>query len=345
MPATTSELLDRLEANTQVAVSDRTQIAVVIPCYRERDHVGKVIEAVPAEIASIICVDDCCPDGTGKWIEESVTDPRVRVLFNDQNLGVGGAMKIGYRQALAGGADIVVKLDGDGQMDPALIAGLIEPIRSGRADYTKGNRFFNLENLASMPRNRTVANAVLSFVSKFSTGYWNIFDPNNGFTAIHAHVLRLIPLDRIDDGYFFESDMLFRLNTLRAVVVDVPMKAVYGAETSHLNIYHAGARFGAGHCVNFVKRIFYNYYLRGFSVASIEWLLGPVLLLFGVVFGTQQWIASVNQGVAATSGTVMLAALPTIVGIQLLLSAIDYDVANSPSIPLHTLLSPTSTSG
>ncbi len=323
-------------------MADRTEvaarIAVVIPCYRVADRVVDVIDRVPPEVAAIVCVDDACPDHSGDRIERDCGDGRVSVVRHQTNQGVGGAMVSGYRAALAAGADIVVKLDGDGQMDPALIARLVRPIVAGQADYAKGNRFFRPEDVSAMPRVRLFGNAALSFLSKLSTGYWRVFDPNNGFTAIHAKILRLIPLDKIHKGYFFESDMLFRLNTVRATVIDVPMRAVYGTERSSLTVASALPVFTSGHLRNFVKRIIYNYFLRDFHVASLEWLLGPALLAFGLVFGIYSWITSAAEGVAATAGTVMLAGLPFIVGLQLLLSAISFDIENSPTRAVHPLL-------
>lgn len=185
---------------------------------------------------------------------------------------------------------------------------------------------------------RLVGNAILSFMSKFSTGYWQIFDPNNGYTAINVRVLRLLPLDKISSNYFFESDMLFRLNTVRAVVIDMPMDAEYGEEISNLSIKRNVLIFLFKHIKNFFKRIGYNYFIRDFSVASLEWILGPILLAFGVVFGGYKWIYSINQGIVATAGTVMLAALTVLVGLQLLLSALHFDIENVPDIPLSELL-------
>jgi dolichol-phosphate mannosyltransferase len=297
-----------------------------------------VLAGMPAEIDSIICVDDGCPDSTGKMIEERNTDPRVAVIVSDQNEGVGGATKRGFKAALQQNADIVVKIDGDGQMDPSMLPRLVGPIVKGQADYTKGNRFFSLENVASMPRHRVVGNVLLSFVSKLSSGYWQIFDPNNGYTAIHASVLRLMPLAKISDGYFFESDMLFRLNTLRAVVVDIPMLAKYGEENSHIRLTNVLPVFVAKHVGNFTKRLFYSYFLRSFSVASIQWVLGPLLLTFGICFGFHEWTMANSAGVAATAGTVMLAALPIIVGLQFILAALDFDVKNVPSVPINGLV-------
>ncbi|MCG8404562.1 MAG: glycosyltransferase family 2 protein, partial [Phycisphaerales bacterium] len=212
-------------------------IAVVIPCYKARQTILGMLDAMPATVDRVFCVDDGCPDKTGLFIEQNVRDQRVAVLYNPSNQGVGGAVMTGYRAALADDVDIIVKVDADGQMDPALIPRFVEPIAAGLADYTKGNRFYHPEWLEGMPFVRLCGNAVLSILTKFSTGYWHLFDPTNGFTAIHAGALKLLPLDKIAKGFFFESDMLFRLNTIRAVAMDVPQKAVYGEEESHLKIW------------------------------------------------------------------------------------------------------------
>lgn len=313
-------------------------IAVVIPCYRVRDHILRVLSSIGPECNAIFVVDDACPDGSGALVERECSDPRVRVLHNQRNLGVGGAVLAGYRAALAAGADVIVKLDGDGQMDASLIPRLVRPILEGEADYTKGNRFFDLEGLSAMPRLRLVGNSLLSFASKLSSGYWNVFDPNNGFTAIHAAIARSLPLDRIAASYFFESDLLFRLGVLRAVVCDVPMPARYGDERSNMRIGSVAFEFAAKHAINTAKRIFYNYYLRNFNIASVELVLGPALMVFGAWFGAARWLEGIASNVAQTSGTVMVAALPVIVGFQLVLAALTYDLQNVPRDVLHRRL-------
>ena len=314
------------------------KISVVIPCYRVASQVLDVLKNIGSDVDAIYVVDDACPQGTANLVQEKCEDPRVIVLSHEANLGVGGATVTGYRQAIADGAEIVVKLDGDGQMDPANIGQLTRPIRDGLADYTKGNRFFDPEYVVSMPKLRLIGNAVLSLFAKLSTGYWDLFDPNNGFTAISVRVLERLPLDKISNGYFFESDMLFRLNSYRAVVVDVPMQAIYGAEKSGISVPRAAVEFFVKHWVNTVKRIFYNYYLRDFSIASLELILGMALVLFGGVVGALFWWASISTGVVATAGRVMLAALPVIVGMFLLLSFLNYDIRNVPRTPLQRLL-------
>ena len=313
-------------------------IAVVIPCYRVTRHVLDVIAAIPPTVFRVICVDDGCPDGSGKRIEGANLGSRVVVLFHAKNQGIGAAMITGYRAAIELGATIVVKIDGDGQMDPRLLHMFVAPILGGLADYTKGNRFYRPESVIGMPGARLIGNAALSFMSKFSTGYWNLFDPTNGYTAIHTDVLRWLPLAKLSKRYFFESDLLFRLSTVRALVLDVPIDAVYAKEQSNLAIKRILGPFLLGHFRNFLKRLGYNYYLRDFSVASIEWLLGPLLLIFGFVTGLIEWIHSGETGITASAGTVMLSALPIMVGLQMLLSAINFDVQNVPRQAIHLAL-------
>ncbi|WP_439800451.1 glycosyltransferase family 2 protein [Pseudomonas savastanoi] len=252
-----------------------------------------------------------------------------------ENQGVGGAVMTGYKAAIEENMDVIVKIDGDGQMDPALIMNFINPILAGEADYTKGNRFFDLEEIRAMPRIRLFGNAVLSFMTKFSSGYWDLFDPTNGYTAIHRDVAKHLPLDKISRRYFFETDILFRLNTLRAVVVDIPMHAKYGDEVSNLKVSKVVGEFFVKHVRNFGKRIFYNYYLRDMSLASIELPVGLTLLLSGSVFGISHWISSIYTGIPNSAGTVMLSALPIILGIQLILAFLGQDIASVPRRPFH----------
>jgi len=313
-------------------------IAAVVPCFRVKRHILDVLAAVPALVERIYVVDDGCPEGSGDLVESTCRDPRVRVLRHDANRGVGAATLTGYRAALADGARVIVRLDGDGQMDPALIPRLVAPILDGEADYAKGNRFFELEGLRAMPRLRLVGNSLLSFATKLSSGYWNVFDPTNGFTAIHAEVLRRVPLDKLSRGFFFESDLLFRLGTLRAVVCDVPMPARYGDEESSLVISRVAFPFAGKHAANTAKRIFYNYYLRNFNIASIEIALGIPAVLFGLWIGMTRWVWGSMHNVPQTSGTVMLAALPFLVGVQLILAFLSYDLTNVPRDVLHRRL-------
>ena len=311
--------------------------AVVIPSYKVREHILGVISGIGSEIQKIYVVDDACPEQSGKFVEENCKDARVKVLFHSKNRGVGGAVKTGYQQAIQDNIDVVVKLDGDGQMDSSLIPSLIKPILLGDADYVKGNRFFNLTSLRAMQGVRLFGNSMLSILNKFVNGYWNLMDPTNGFTAIHSSALKMLELDKIADNYFFESDMLFRLGTIRAVVHEMPMDAVYGNEKSNLHIGRILFEFPPKYFTRFFKRIFYNYFLRDFNAGTIELLIGLIFLIFGGTIGSIYWYQSLVYHQVATSGTVMLAALPTILGFQLLISGLQYDIRNIPTKPLQKI--------
>lgn len=314
------------------------RIAVAIPCYKVTQHVLGVIAAIGPEVETIYAVDDACPDGSGRFIEGNNSDPRVRVLYNPENQGVGGAVVTAYKAAIDDGMDIVVKVDGDGQMNPALIPHFVRAIQRGQADYTKGNRFYRPESLRRMPRVRLVGNAALSFITKLSTGYWPIMDPTNGYTAIHTAVLRELPLDKLERRYFFESDMLYHLSIIRAVVHDVPMDAVYADEQSNLKVSRVLPEFMGKHVKRFFKRYVYVYLVRDFNMGSVYSLAGVLLCALGLGFGAAQWIHSVATGVPASSGTVMLAALPLIIGIQFLIAFLHHDVDNVPREPLSAAL-------
>src|SRR5437667_7377058 len=213
-------------------------IAVVIPAYKAAGHIEAVLAGIPPLVRHVVVVDDASPDETRKIVERS-PDPRVRLVVHERNQGVGGAVLTGYDAAIAAGAEIIVKMDADDQMDPAYLWTLVLPIVRGEADYTKGNRFLHSRELDSMPVLRRIGNAGLSFLTKAASGYWNVFDPTNGYTAIHASVVGLLDRERIDRRYFFESSMFLELSLHRAVVCDVYIPARYGNETRSLYDSHS----------------------------------------------------------------------------------------------------------
>ena len=310
---------------------------LVIPCYKVRDHILQVISHAPSWIEGIVCVDDACPQGSADFLEAQDLDGRVVVVRLPENRGVGGAVMAGYAEAERRGGRILVKVDGDDQMDLGYLPHLVAPILLGEADYTKGNRFTSLSHLTTMPGVRAFGNAVLSFAAKVSTGYWNVFDPTNGFTAIEASVAKQVIKRNVSRRFFFETDLLYHLGTLRAVVRDVPMPARYGDEVSNLRISAVVGPFFFRHLRNFVRRVFGQYFVRDFNVATLETLAGATLLAFGSLYGLN-WLAVRDPGQVASAGVVMTAALPVIVGVQLLLQAINFDVMNVPSRPIHPYL-------
>ena len=315
-------------------------IAAVIPAYRVEGEIETVLRGLPEFLRHIIVVDDASPDGTSEVVSRLAgRDERILLLRHEQNQGVGGAMVSGFRKALELGSQIVVKIDGDGQMDPQFLPALITPLVAGRADYAKGNRFRDLEALRRMPLGRRIANMALSFTGKVASGYWNCFDPANGYFAIRAEVLAKLPLERVDRGYFFETSMLAGLYLLGAYVLDVPMPARYGSETSNLSMQHAAVEFPLKLAATFFRRLWLRYFLYDFSMVSVYLLSGIPLLLFGLIFGIIKWIKYVRLDQPAPTGTVILPTLAMILGIQILLSAVEIDMNSAPREPLSPPLS------
>jgi len=313
------------------------RVWMVVPCYKVRDHILDVIARAPSWIEGVVCVDDACPQGTADFLESQALDPRVVVIRLAENQGVGGAVIAGYAEAERRGARIMVKVDGDDQMDLTYLSQLVAPILLGEADYAKGNRFTSISHLTAMPRVRIFGNAALSFAAKVSTGYWNVFDPTNGFTAIEASVAKRVIEKRISRRFFFETDLLYHLGTLRAVVRDVPIPARYGEEVSNLRISAIVGPFALKHLQNFVQRIIGQYFVRDFNVATLEMLFGAAFLAFGAGYGLH-WLAVREVGQVASAGVVMAAALPVIIGVQLLLQSMNFDVINVPNRPIHPYL-------
>lgn len=325
-------------AKSVMARGDQEKIIdIVIPAYRVAADIPDVVEAALCcdWVRQVVVVDDACPDKSGVIVQEKFGDnQRVIVLTHDANMGVGGAMITGYRHAFDSGADIVLKVDGDGQMNPADGKRLVAPILGRRCDYAKGNRFYNPRNLENMPRLRMFGNSILSFVNKFSSGYWGIMDPTNGFTAIHRAAWSELDTGSLAKDYFFESDMLYQMSTINAVVLDVPMKASYGDEKSSLNIASVSVRFPGRYIKRFLKRVILKYFIREFNLGSLELVFGVMFAVGGSVFGIWQWLHHWSLGVQTPAGTVMLFGLQMIVGFQLLLSFLNYDINNVPSLPL-----------
>jgi dolichol-phosphate mannosyltransferase len=306
-------------------------IAVAIPCYKVKNKIKDVILSVPDFVDYIIAVDDKCPQDSGKIVKEiAKTDKRITVLFHEKNQGVGAALASAYKKALEMDADIVVKIDGDGQMDTSYMQELIDPIINDKADYTKGNRFIDFKALKSMPRIRLFGNSMLSFMLKVSSGYWDIMDPTNGYTAISKKTIQCLNFKKMAKRYFFESDMLVNLNICNKVVKDINIPAKYDDEESSLNIGNIILKFPCLLFRRFCKRIFLKYFVFNFNMASIYTLVGMPMILFGGIFGIYKWVYGVNHHIETPTGTVMLAVLPLFLGVQFILQAISIDINSVP---------------
>jgi len=302
-------------------------IGVVIPSFKVRKFLKQVVIELPEFIDYIIVVDDACPEQSFETVQNI---DKVIIINHTKNMGVGGAVVSGYKKALQLDIDIVIKIDGDGQMDSAFISTLIQPIIEEKADYTKGNRFRDFKALREMPKIRLFGNSALSFLIKVASGYWSIVDPTNGFTAINKETLKDLELDKLSKRYFFESDMLINLNIKDKVLKDIAIPAKYGNEESSLKIKKILYQFPPKIIKGFNKRIFYKYFVYNFNMASVYMALGIPLFLFGLFFGIIKWDESLQSNLDASTGTVMLATLPIILGVEFLLQAINIDIMNEP---------------
>lgn len=311
-------------------------IAAIVPAYNVENELGGVLRAMPALFTTIVVVNDCSTDQTGAIADQyAQVDPRILVRHHEQNRGVGGALITGFRTAVDAGADVLVKIDGDGQMPIWLVPQLVEPLIRGEADYTKGNRFRDFQAIRAMPLARRIGNVALSFLAKAATGYWRCFDPTNGFLAIRADVLSQLPLHKIDPTYYFEISMLSHLYLIGAVVREIPMPARYAGERSSLSIARVLRQFPMRLFWSLVRRLVLKNFVYDFNLESLNLACGVPLLLGGLLFGGYKWIWYVQQGIAAPTGTVVLSALMIMLGVQLLISAANLDLEAVPREPVN----------
>lgn len=316
-----------------VPILEGARVGVVVPAYRVAPQIEQVVRGIPSWIETIIVVEDKSPDDTAARVV-ALADPRVVLLRHTENQGVGGAMRTGFKEALRRKLDVVVKMDGDDQMDPAHLAQLVEPLLDGDADVTKGNRYHSPTSLAGMPKIRVIGNAGLTFMVKAASGYWANFDPANGYVALRREVLERLNLDRLPSRYFFESGLLIELGILRAVVRDVPIDARYGNEHSSLSVTRTLFGFPPRLALGSIKRVFWRYFVYDFSAVSIFVMLGLPLFLFGAIFGVTLWYRFAAAEEFASAGMVMFAAMPIILGFQMLLQAVVLDVTGVPRFPI-----------
>jgi len=316
-------------------------VAVVIPSFRAAGTIGGVLGAIGPEVQRVYVVDDGCPDSTGERALRDNPDPRVTVLNNPRNLGVGGAMKRGYARALADGAEIVVKLDADGQMDPRHIPRLIAPILAGSADYAKGNRLAPARLMPSgtspralreMPFTRRLANIAFSALHKAATGYWRIGDPANGYTAIDARALDRIGIDALADCFFFETDMLYRLNLVDAVVTDVPLPARYPGGASTLSLRRIALRFAGLTANRCLRRLRGKYFSGAWNLGSLK--LSGAMATIAAAAGLAGWRWAENPLGAGALPPPYAEYACLAAGLLLLAAAIRYDARRLARTPL-----------
>jgi len=306
------------------AVQETPFVVAVIPTYRSRATIARVVERALGVVDAVVVVDDCCPDRSGDAVEPS---ERVSVIRHAVNRGVGGATKTGIAAALELGADIVIKIDADDQMDVVHVPQMVAVMeRYPEVDLVKGNRFADPLTLRTMPRTRLIGNAGLTFLVKFSSGYWTITDPTNGFIALRGDALRRMDVSALADRYFFEIDLLCALGLRRRTICELEMPAIYAGETSSLSIPAVLFSFPPKLLVRFFKRLLVNYLIVEINVGSLCGAFGIPLLIFAVLFGGHEWYTSVSTGVSRPTGTIVLSLLLFMIGFQLSLQALLYDV-------------------
>ena len=328
--------MNHLHRQKVISLLSLVHVGVVIPCYRVERSIEAVVAGIPGYIRTIILVDDASPGETPRILDRLEKDHpgRVVVVHCSENQGVGGATLAGWDRATQLDVEIVVKLDGDGQMDTEYLPDLLEPLIFGRADYSKGNRFASSEILAKMPLARLIGNAGLSFLNRLASGYWKTLDPTNGYFAIRAEIIPRLQMKRISRRYFFESSLLIELGIIRAVVQDIPMRTIYGDEQSHLSVKATLWEFPPKLFAGFLRRVLYTKFLFDTSPDFLFGCVGLLLLAGGGIWGVAKYIQFTSLGIPATAGTVMFAALPSILGFQMCLTAVQIDFLSVPSVPL-----------
>lgn len=305
-------------------------VAVIIPCYKVEDKIEEVLHNLPACVDFIITVNDCSPDFTRVLLEKAAkNNSKIQIINHDKNQGVGGSMISGFKKAIELRADIIIKLDGDGQMNADYIPKMRQILIEEYCDYVKGNRFYDRKNIGKMPFIRRFGNMGMGFFIKMASGYWHISDPTNGYFAIRRETLQRINMNHLAKRFFFESSLLIELYYTGARIRDIAMPAIYGSEKSNLSIFKTLLTFPPKLIKAHFKRIMLRYFVYDFNINSLYLLFGWPLFLFGVIFGICKWIHYAHLGIAAPTGTVMIAVLGVVLGFQIILASIQYDLTAS----------------
>jgi glycosyltransferase involved in cell wall biosynthesis len=309
-------------------ITESHSIAVVIPCYKVETHIQKVVAEIPDYVTSIILVNDASPDKTGEILDTlAIENPKITVLHHTENQGVGGAMITGFQEAVKQNHEVVVKIDGDGQMNIAYFEKMLQAVFEEKYNFVKGNRFFDRKMLRTMPAIRRLGNIGMGFLIKMASGYWNIFDPANGFFCIHTSVLKKIDFNRISKRFFFESSLLIELYYTGAKIKDIPMPAIYAEEKSNLSIWKTAFTFPPKLFKAFLRRIWLRYFIYDFNIGSLYIFFGIPLFFFGLIFGIIKWIHYANLHAPSPTGTIMVAVISLVLGFQMILAATQYDIS------------------
>lgn len=308
-------------------------ISVIIPVFNIGENIINFLKRIPVYVDQIYLIDDCCPLKTGKIAEGRRSDfKNLNIFYNNKNLGVGGAVKVGYQESLRNNIDIIIKIDGDNQMNPSEMNKLIEPLLNGKYEYSKGNRFLKNYEIENYPKARFYGNIFLSFMSKLSSGYWDIFDPINGYTAITSECLKKLNLKKIDNGYFFESDMLFNLYLDRFRIKDVPVEIKYFKnQIQNMSLIKESFNFFFKNISRSIKRVKITYFKNNFTLGSF--FAGMFLLsaMFTLFYGGYNYIYHYIIKVLAPTGVVVISSVSLLLMFLSLMIFLILDNFNNPN--------------
>lgn len=255
-------------------------ICVVVPAYNEATQIGKVIETMPDYVDRVFIVDDLSKDKTVEVVKEyQKKNIKIQLIKHEVNQGVGGAIATGYINARDNDIDVTVVMAGDGQMDPDDLEKIIDPVASGSADYSKGNRLFYGDAWSMIPHYRYLGNSFLSLMTKIASGYWHIADSQSGYTAISLTPLKRIDLSEIYKDYGMPNDLLIKLNQFDFRVRDVHIKPVYNVgEKSGIRLMNVIPRISWLLWKGFCKRLLFKYVIKDFHPLVFFYTLSFILL-------------------------------------------------------------------
>lgn len=305
----------------------KLSIGVTVPAYNEAKLIEKTITTIPKFVDHIIVINDCSTDNTLSIVNKlAKKDNRIFVIDNKENHGIGYSLTHGLKKASELGCDRVAVMAGDAQMDPQQLEPMLNTMENKGLDFIKGNRFMHFEALKDMPKYRRFGNIIVTIMTKFATGYYSIFDTQNGYVIYTKDVIDRMPWHIIGDRYEFENTILVGLSIINAKIGDYPMPAVYGEEKSTIKLFSTTMRVINVLFKGFWQRMYYKYILYGFHPIALFLFSGLLLLLGGVIGSIVLLCDRIFTDTSPTSGTVMLAILPLILGLQLLLTAFVMDV-------------------
>lgn len=305
------------------------RVAAILPCYNEEKLIAKTINTLPDFVDQIVAVDDLSTDKTWSIIKDlAKKNKKVTPIHLKVNEGIGGAYINGFEAILKGKADLIFTMAGDAQCNQDYMSNMIDTLIDEKLDYVKANRFVHLEELKQMPAFRRIGNTVITILTKFSSGYYNIFDSQNGYGVFMRKTVEKLPFEHIGRRYDYENTLLIALSIMGARIKDEPVPAIYGDEVSTIPVFKTTIRALNVVWRGFWKRMYHKYILINFHPIALFLLCGLLLTLTGLGFGIFITLDRILTGTSPSTGTVMLSILPIILGFQLLLTSITMDMNN-----------------